>query len=373
MSLARVRGVLGALLIVVGSVSGCAPIGPGVSTPEIDAFERVLRVRSARFFIGQHLRVQIVGTRLLRALPPGAQKGSAPFLGLLTEEATDILAEAFDVPKREGVLVLAVIPDGPADRAGLRAGDYLEEIGPQVLASPGDLERLRELDLVGPTRVVVRRGDAVVETSVDVERLPWDVEFKVVENDAVDAFATPETITFTTGMLRFLRSDDELAIVIGHELAHITRRHTLGRVALMVPPLVLGVIASIIAPGSQRLVSSVAERVVANILRVAVSEVDRDIEREADIYGLIYAHTAGFDPRAGGEVWERFAVELPGSMTASLFAVHPPSSERLLRVQKITQSLLDGVPVSEILAETPVVEEPPPGHPIESTPTPSSP
>lgn len=358
MPLARVRGALGSLLIATSSVSGCATLGPDVSTPEVEAFERVLRARSTRFFIGQHLRVQTVGTRLLKALPPGEPKSSVPSLGLLTEEVTDTLAEAFDVPKRDGVLVLAVVPDGPADRAGLRAGDYLEQIGPQEITTPRDLESLRESELAGPTRVVVRRGDAVVETSVDVERLPWNVEFKVVESDAVDAFATPETITITTGMLRFLRSDDELAIVVGHELAHITRRHTLGRVALTLPPLVLGVVASLIVPGSQRLVSSFVERVVANILRVAVSKVDRDSEREADIYGLIYTHAAGYDPRAGGEVWERFAVELPRSMTAALFAVHPPSSERLIRVQKITRALIAGVPVSEILAEVSVPETP---------------
>lgn len=359
MPLARIRGALGSLLIVASSVSGCATIGPDVSTPEVEAFERVLRTRSTRFFIAQHLRVQIVGTRLLKALPPGERTSAAPWLGLFTEDATDILAEAFEVPTREGVIVLAVVPDGPADRAGLRAGDYLEQIGPQVIATSRDLESLRESELAGSTRVVVRRGDAVVETAVDVERLPWNVEFKVVENDAVDAFTTPETITITTGMLRFLRSDDEMAIVVGHELAHITRGHAVGRVALTVPPLVLGIVASILVPGSQRLVSNFVERVVANIIRVAVSKVDRDIEREADIYGLLYAHAAGYDPHAGGEVWERFAVELPRSMTAALFAVHPPSSERLLRVQKITRALLDGVPASEILAETPAAEEPP--------------
>ena len=358
MPLARVRGALGSLLIVTSAVSGCATLGPDVSTPEIEAFERVLRVRSTRFFVDQHLRVQIVGTRLLKAVPLGERTPSVPSLGLLAEEATEILAEAFDVPMREGVLVLAVVPDGPADRAGLRAGDYLERVGPQEIATARDLEGLRELELAGPTRVAVRRGDAVVETSVDLERLPWNVEFRVVENDTVDALATPETITITTGMLRFLRSDDELALVVGHELAHITRRHTLGRVALTLPPLILGIVASVIVPGSQRLVSSFVERVVANIMRVAVSKVDRDIEREADLYGLIYAHAAGYDPRAGGEVWERFAVELPRSMTAALFAVHPPSSERLLRVQKITRALLDGVSVSEILADASASETP---------------
>lgn len=332
-------------------LSACATIGPEIASPEIEAFEKVLRSKSTRFFIDQNLRLQVVGTRLLKALAEQDRNDTVPYLGLLAEEATDLLSEALEVPRREGVLILGVVPGGPAARAGLQARDYLEKIGQKTIATLQDFAALSELELKGPTPVLVRRGETLVEASVEVEHLPWNVEFKVVEDDAVDAFATPESITITTGMLRFLRSDDELAIVLGHELAHITRRHTLGRVALTVPTLILGVVAGVLAPGTQRLVTNFVERVVANLIRVTLTKVDRDMEREADIFGLLYAHSAGYDPRAGSVVWERFAVELPRSMTTTLFAVHPPSTERLLRIQKVVDWLLSGVPVAVILEQ----------------------
>jgi Zn-dependent protease with chaperone function len=340
------------LALVALLLSACATIGPDVATPEIEALEKVLRAKSTRFFIDQNLRLQVVGTRLLKALPEQDRNEPVPYLGLLAGEATDILAETFEVPMREEVLIFGVVPGGPAARGGLQAGDYLVKIGQNTITTPQDLEALAELELQGPTPVWVRRGETLVEASIEVEHLPWNVEFKVVEDDAVDAFATPGTITITTGMLRFLRSDDELAIVVGHELAHLTKRHTIGRVALTLPGVVLGVLASVIAPGTQRLVTSLIERVVANLIRAGVTRVDRDMERQADVFGLLYTHSAGYDPRAGSEVWGRFAVELPRTMTTALFAVHPPSTERLLRIQKITDALQAGVPASVILEQT---------------------
>lgn len=347
-----IHSVLIVFALVASLLYGCATVGPEVAPPEREAFEKVLRAKSARFFISQNLRLQVVGTRLLKALPEQDRKETAPYLGLLVGDATEILADAFGVSHRDGVLICGIVPGGPAARAALQAGDYLDKISQKTITTAQDLAALAELELKGPTPVWVRRGETRVEASIEPEYLPWNIEFKVVEDNAVDASATSGTITVTTGMLRFLRSDDELAFVLGHELAHITELHTLGRVGLTVPTVVLGVLAGVVIPGSQRLVANLIETLTANLIRGALTEVDRDMEREADIFGLLYAHSAGYDPRAGSEVLERFAVELPSSMTASFFAMHPPSTERLIRLQKITDALLSGVPASVILEQT---------------------
>jgi len=71
---------------------------------------------------------------------------------------------------------------------------------------------------------------------------------------------------------------------------------------------VLGALVAVLIPGSQRLITNFVDTLVANAIRGVATKIDRDMEREADIFGLLYAHSAGYDPRAGGEVWERRTV-----------------------------------------------------------------
>lgn len=342
--------VPGLLAVVALLLSACATIGPPVSSAEVEALEKVLRAKSTRYVIAQSLRLEAVGARLLRALPDADPTEGVPYLGLLVDEATDNLADALGVARRDGMVVLGVVPGGPAERAGIQAGDYLEQIGPQAISTAQDLEALAALELKGSIPVRVRRGDMRVEAPLELESLPWNVAFEIAQDDAVNAFSAPGRIAITTGMLRFLRSDEELAAVVSHELAHIARGHVIGKVGLAVPTLVLGLVAAFIVPGSQRLVSAVVEKVVSNVIRGALTKFDRDMEREADVFGLLYLHSAGYDPAVATALWERFAVELPTSRSFAFLSDHPPSGERLIRLGKLVAALREGASPRTILA-----------------------
>lgn len=206
--------------------------------------------------------------------------------------------------------------------------------------------------------MVVRRGELLVQALLEPEYLPWNVAFEIVHDDVVNASSGSGTVTLTTGMLRFLRSDDELAVVVSHELAHITRNHAVAKLGLAVPTTVLSVVVAIVVPGSQRLVSTVVEKVVANVIRGALTKVDWDMEREADVVGFVYLHAAGYDPRVVTALWERFAVELHTGRSYSFISDHPPSSERLIRLNKLVAALRAGVALTSILAG--VIDEVPP-------------
>ncbi len=328
-------------------VSACATTGPPVSSSEVEVFDKVLRARSAGHLIAQNLRLEAVGARLLRALPDAEPR--VPYLGLVVDDATESLADALSVEKREGVLVLGVVPGGPAERSGIEAGDYVERIGPLAISIAQDMAALDELEVRGPIPVLVRRGELLASAVLEPEYLPWNVAFKVVPDDVVNAYSAPAMVTLTTGMLRFLRSEDELAVVVSHELAHITRNHAIGKMGLALPTTVLSVVAAIVVPGSQRFVSTVVEKVVANVIRGALTKVDWDMEREADVVGLVYLHAAGYDPGVVTALWERFAVELQTGRSYAFISDHPPSSERLIRLQKLLEALRGGVPPQSIL------------------------
>lgn len=164
-----------------------------------------------------------------------------------------------------------------------------------------------------------------------------NLQVEVSDGGDINAHATFNKIVVHYGMLRFTDSDDQLAAVIGHELAHITQGHLQKSLATNVLATAAGLAAgaaieSLGAGGVGSVVSEGVSRGIAGTF-------SRDLEREADYYGFQYMYVAGFDALKGAEIWERFAIEAPESMTSSLFSTHPASPERLIRAEKIITEL----------------------------------
>ncbi len=153
--------------------------------------------------------------------------------------------------------------------------------------------------------------------------------------DAVNAWTDGHTVWVTRGMLRFIKSDDELAAVLGHEMAHGMRRHIregliqdIFATALSIPAGVFG--------------GSIGQQIAERMVQLATAKFDRDREREADLYGLIWAYRAGFNVDEGKEVFRRIAVEMPGSTERGFLSTHPTPPERFLSLDKIAATLKAG-------------------------------
>ena len=153
----------------------------------------------------------------------------------------------------------------------------------------------------------------------------------------INAGATYGKVMVSSGMMGFLRSDDELALILGHELAHITKGHV-SRGATNTALLSIGSsLASAVFPGAG---------LAAGMLgQLFLNHFNQDQELEADRVGLRYAANAGYDPRAGEAVMRRMAEEVPHSATASFFSSHPSSVERAVALKKVAGQLgaLSGV------------------------------
>lgn len=158
----------------------------------------------------------------------------------------------------------------------------------------------------------------------------------MVDEQEVNAGASSNLIVVTYGLMRFVKSDDEVAVVLGHELAHIARGHHLKESGIGLISMITGIAAGIgankVYPGS----ADVVMRAVSSAFNARFSQ---DFEREADYFGLKYAYAAGFNIDAGVSVWERFAIEIPESRTRNFFSTHPSSPERMVRLQKISLEL----------------------------------
>ncbi len=170
-----------------------------------------------------------------------------------------------------------------------------------------------------------------------------------VNLDAANAWTDGSTVWVTRGMLRFVKSDDELAAVIGHEIAHALRGHTRYQWAQNILGLAMVIPAGIY--GGQ-----IGSEAAARMVQLATAKFDRDREREADLYGLIWAYRAGFNVEEGKEVFRRIAVEMPGSTERGFLATHPTAPERFLALDKIAVALKAGQDPLKIFAPKPEAE-----------------
>ncbi len=146
--------------------------------------------------------------------------------------------------------------------------------------------------------------------------------------------ATNGTLIFSTAaMMKLMDDDDELAAVIGHELAHIHRHHITNRILRGLPVAILSGISEASSPGSGRGISELGS--------IALAEFNRDEEREADVYGVIYIKNGGFNYHKAPNVWRKMAIQHPDNIHNVFYfgTSHPITTERLIRLEKVTKDL----------------------------------
>lgn len=131
----------------------------------------------------------------------------------------------------------------------------------------------------------------------------WRWEINLINTKEANAFCMPGgKIVFYTGLLEGLSlTDDEIVIVMGHEIAHALREHARERMAKgKLTEQGVGLLGSKIGGGRY----TEAFQAGGGLLNLKFS---RDDESEADIVGLDLAARAGYDPRAGVSLWKKWA------------------------------------------------------------------
>lgn len=224
--------------------------------------------------------------------------------------------------------VLAVIEDSPAARAGLVAGDVLLTVDGAPFISPLEIARGRDNEEArpaieateaqletalrrGPARLTLLRDGRVMATTLDpVPGCPARV--RLARSDQMNAFANRGYAIMTTALLGFLRSDDEIAIVLGHEIAHNVLKHPARLDAQGVPD------------GFLRGFGKNASRV-------------RATEEEADRLGIKLAWAAGYDVGAAIPYWQRYYGDYAGF--PQLFRTHPSLGARQRLIREVIANL----------------------------------
>lgn len=294
--------VFWAALLLSASVSGCASVStqlPIITSPQLSAEQSHQEVMAFDEMTRLQQRLMRVALPVLKAnteLCPKTREDIGVVMHSLKSYPKDLRPAA----RRElgaggDPSVRLVVKGSAAEAAGVKVGD-------QFLSAEGKLvtpqSKALQTQLTQGGNIRVRRGDEDIPLTVKSETT-CGYTVRLSQTSTINAYANGKNITMTSGMMNFVKNDDELALIIGHELGHNTMGHI------------------------RKIVSNI-------ILSVGGTRYTRPFESEADYVGLYYMVRAGYSPNNVEEFWRRLAVSNPKYVARD--KTHPRYPNRYLSI-----------------------------------------
>ena len=290
-------------LIALGVVlCGCAT--PSLETPSIASLDVAREAALQRKFVIEKRRdQQILLSRVMYKLSTGAAdfcgEKVTGAIGTVTMTAKAFPGEYEAVARSEyglddGLTVVAVMPDSPAFSAGLQPDDHIVSVdgvatdngvdGAKALKS-----RLKQsADAHGPVRVSIRRKGVAQTLSVTPVRA-CDYPASIKQDNDINAYADGEQIIVNTGLLNFVRSDQELAVPLSHEMSHNILGHLDKRRQNTILAGAAGLAVDIIVAAT----TGVNPGLTSTAANLGAAAYSVQFEQEADYEGLYIMSHAG--------------------------------------------------------------------------------
>jgi predicted Zn-dependent protease len=248
-------------------------------------------------------------------------QGAALGIALPTLGWQDALAEGVDVGKNSVFTKLV-----PAETIEKSAAQQYHQMLQQAAA---------QNSLGGKDHPQVQRLRAIAKKIIphalgwNPRAAGWTWEVNLIGSKQINAFCMPGgKIAFYSGILDQLKlTDDEVATVMGHEVAHALREHARER---MGKNAATGIGASLVTQLFG--LGQVGQAVTNYGAQLLTLQFSRNDESEADLVGMELAARAGFDPRAGVSLWQKMAVASKGAPPQWL-STHPAGTTRIADIQ----------------------------------------
>lgn len=187
---------------------------------------------------------------------------------------------------------------------------------------------------------VERVGFRIAEVAAPyIDSAAW--EFVVFEDDALNAFAMPGgKIGFYSGIVELAGNDDELAVVMGHEIAHVLLRHGNQRVSAELLRS-LGAMALAYGTRNQEQHTQLALMAVYGLGTEVgfMLPYSRNHETEADEIGLMLMAMAGYDPDAGARFWAKMEERAGRSGVPEWLSTHPNPGNRIRNLERLAEQI----------------------------------
>ena len=243
-------------------------------------------------------------------------------------------AQTVQAQTREGVQVgessvfAKMIPADQVERsAALQYQQTLAQATKQQALGPADhpqVQRLRTImDKITP-----------FASAWNPRAQQWKWEVNLIGSNQINAYCMPGgKIAFYTGILNKLQlTDDEVAMVMGHEIAHALREHARERMGKGQATELAARLGGSLLSGLLGIDPRIGDAVAQTGANLASLKFGREDESEADLVGMELAARAGYDPRAGVSLWQKMAANNKGAPPEWL-STHPSGNSRIAEIE----------------------------------------
>ena len=220
---------------------------------------------------------------------------------------------------------LAVFPEAQMNQMGITAFDELKKQTP-ISGDQG-------------AQSYVRCVVGAITREIKTAGAPASWEVVLFQDESANAFALPGgKIGVHTGLLQVAKNQDQLATVIGHEVAHVLAGHSNERASTELATQgameALSMLSGPASPGKSQVLAVLGVGAQVGV----ILPFSRAQESEADVMGLDLMASAGFDPRQGPTLWENMSKL--GGAPPELLSTHPSSATRIAALRERAQVAL---------------------------------
>jgi len=326
--------------------TGCA--GPSTNIPKVSANEIASEKLQEQIFqiqkeTADSARLANVAYRIELANRADCRDKIGPRLGFYTISSADLPPDTRPAAMTALNLVgdqptiINVVDGSPAARAGIFRGDFLVTVNNEPVPNTKVAEWLNEQikrNGVQPINITTARAGQTRSTTI-VPEVVCSTPVILATSDKINAFTDGQKIVVYSRILQVAQSDDELALVVGHELAHVNMKHIEKHAQNQVAGALGGAVLDVVFALNRVNTGAAFSRTGGNIGAKAYS---MDFEKEADYVGAYYAARAGYNVVGAERLWRAMAQENPKEMVYA--GLHPTSPERFVQMQKTTEEIV---------------------------------
>lgn len=241
---------------------------------------------------------------------------------------------------KEQPTVVFTLEGGPAEKAGLMPGDVVLSVNGVLMKGKAATEKLADkLSPVDTMIVEVDRSGVSMTLTLQPDR---GCRYSVLlsPGQIINAFADGKNIMVTRSMMSFAKDDNELALVISHEMAHNTMKHMDAKKQNAGFGLLADLAVVIATRGQAR---------NTNFAQIGANSYSHEFEAEADYVGLYIMANAGLPIVDAPKFWRRMAASHPASIKTNHSASHPSTAYRMVALEETVKEITEKVSKNEPL------------------------